>query len=90
MTVGWRFLDSWKDGSTLYVPLREMKDAYPLKWQSTPWAIQLRMSLLSNGGSHMYRRNGEGLSQRLLKGKRNIGPGPISMESSYQSPSPKP
>mmetsp|Transcript_8647 Transcript_8647/g.12593 ORF Transcript_8647/g.12593 Transcript_8647/m.12593 type:complete len:946 (-) Transcript_8647:1039-3876(-) len=30
-TVGWRFLVSWKDGSTSYVPLREMKDAYPVE-----------------------------------------------------------
>jgi hypothetical protein len=30
-TVGWRFLVFWKDGSTSYVPLHEMKDAYPIE-----------------------------------------------------------
>jgi hypothetical protein len=30
-TKGWRFLIAWKDGSTSYVPLREMKNAYPLE-----------------------------------------------------------
>ena len=30
-TVGWQLLVSWKDGSTSYVPLCEMKDAYPME-----------------------------------------------------------
>jgi len=30
-TKGWRFLIAWKDGSTSYVPLREMKNIYPLE-----------------------------------------------------------
>jgi len=28
---GWRFLVAWKDGSTSYVPLREMKNTYPVE-----------------------------------------------------------
>lgn len=30
-TKGWKFLVAWKDGSTSYVPLREMKNSYPLE-----------------------------------------------------------
>jgi hypothetical protein len=30
-TKGWRFLVAWKDGSSSYVPLREMKNTYPLE-----------------------------------------------------------
>ena len=30
-TVGWRLLVSWKDGTSSYVPLREMKDAFPVE-----------------------------------------------------------
>lgn len=28
-TKGWLFLVTWKDGSTSYIPLREMKNTYP-------------------------------------------------------------
>jgi hypothetical protein len=30
-TRGWKFLVSWKDGTSSYVPLREMKETYPLQ-----------------------------------------------------------
>jgi hypothetical protein len=30
-TKGWKFLVAWKDGSTSFVPLREMKNVYPLE-----------------------------------------------------------
>ncbi len=30
-TRGWHLLVSWKDGSTSYVPLREMKNSYPVE-----------------------------------------------------------
>ncbi len=30
-TRGWKFLVAWKDGTSLLVPLREMKDSYPVE-----------------------------------------------------------
>ena len=30
MTKGWRLLVEWKDGSSTWVPLTDMKDAYPV------------------------------------------------------------
>ena len=30
-TKGWRFLVAWKDGSTSFIPLRKMKNAYPVE-----------------------------------------------------------
>lgn len=36
-TKGWKFLISWKDGTSSYVPLREMKKTYPL--QTAEYAV---------------------------------------------------
>jgi hypothetical protein len=30
-TKGWKLLVSWKDGSTLWVPLKDMKDSFPVE-----------------------------------------------------------
>ena len=30
-TVGWKMLVQWKDGSEMWVPLKDMKDSYPVE-----------------------------------------------------------
>jgi hypothetical protein len=41
-TKGWKFLVSWKDGTSSYVPLREMKETYPL--QTAEYAVSHNIS----------------------------------------------
>jgi hypothetical protein len=31
VTKGWKLLVSWKDGSTLWVPLKDLKDLFPVE-----------------------------------------------------------
>jgi len=40
-TRGWRFLVAWKDGSSSYVPLKEMKNTYPV--ETADYAIRNRL-----------------------------------------------
>ena len=41
-TVGWELLVRWKDGSTTWVALKDMKDAYPV--QTAEYAVQSRLA----------------------------------------------
>ena len=49
-TRGWKLLCEWKDGSTEWIALKDIKDSYPLEMQSTQWLIEFRKSQHSNGG----------------------------------------
>mmetsp|Transcript_686 Transcript_686/g.1000 ORF Transcript_686/g.1000 Transcript_686/m.1000 type:complete len:99 (+) Transcript_686:424-720(+) len=40
-TKGWHFLVQWKDGSSSYVPLREMKASFPLETAEYATAHQI-------------------------------------------------
>ena len=42
-TVGWEILVQWKDGSTTWVALKDMKEAYPA--QAAEYAVENRVSL---------------------------------------------
>ena len=41
-TIGWEILVQWKDCSTTWVPLKDMKEAYPV--QMAEYAVQARIS----------------------------------------------
>ena len=41
-TIGWEFLVRWKDGSTTWVALKDMKEAYPR--QMAEYAVQSRLA----------------------------------------------
>ena len=41
-TKGWEILVRWKDGSTTWVSLKDMKNAYPV--QTAEYAVQARVS----------------------------------------------
>ena len=42
-TKGWEILVKWKDGSTMWLALKDMKEAYPA--QLAEYAVQNRISL---------------------------------------------
>jgi len=52
-TKGWKFLVAWKDGSTSFVPLREMKNVYPLETADYAVGNNLDKRILLSGGFHM-------------------------------------
>ena len=41
-TIGWEMLVRWKDMSTMWVSLKEMKEAYPI--QTAKYAVQARIA----------------------------------------------
>ena len=68
-TKGWRFLVAWKDGSTSYVPLREMKNSFPL--ETADYAVNVKIDTLPAFKwwvPHVLRKRSRIVS-KLKKGK---------------------
>ena len=67
--VGWRILVSWKDGSTSYVPLREMKDAYPVEVAEYATASQIAKEPAFRWWVPFVLKKRERIIVKITKGK---------------------
>ena len=68
--TGWKLLVQWKDGSTDWIPLKDLKCSNPIELLNSPWAIKFRMSRHSSGG--LGRCLAEEIAS-LLRSKADIG-----------------
>ena len=81
-TKGWRLLVSWKDGTSSYVPLREMKNSYPIETSDYTIANGLALEP-AFAWSLMTNAKDRPLYVNLIKIRPNIGQEHINMASSY-------
>ena len=51
-TVGWELQVLWKDGSTSWIALKELKESNPVEVANMPWHVELMMSVFFVGGWH--------------------------------------
>jgi len=68
-TKGWRFLVAWKDGTTTYVPLREMKNSYPVETVDYAIANHLMSEPAFAWWAPYVRRKRAAMVSKLCKGK---------------------
>jgi hypothetical protein len=57
-TKGWEILNQWKDGSTAWVSMKDIKGSYPVQLAEYATQRRIRESLHSRGGFVMFCRNG--------------------------------
>ena len=69
-TKGWRLLFEWKDGSSTWVRLADLKDAYPVQVADYATKKAFQTSRRSVGGSHLFLRKG---SESSRKSRQSIG-----------------
>jgi hypothetical protein len=63
-TKGWVLLLQWKDGSTTWFPLKDLKESNPIEVPNMPLLTNCFMSQLLLGGYQTYCRNVIVLFQR--------------------------
>jgi hypothetical protein len=68
-TKGWKLLVSWKDGTSTYVPLHEMKNAYPIETADYAMANGLVDEPAFAWWVPYIRRKREAIVSKLKKGK---------------------
>jgi hypothetical protein len=68
-TKGWKFLVSWKDGTSFYVPLREMKNSYPVETADYALANGIAEEPAFAWWVPHVRRKREAIISKLNKGK---------------------
>ncbi len=78
-TRGWRFLVNWKDGSTSYVPLREMKNTYPIETTDYAMANRLEKEPAFVWWVPYVLKKRKCIISKLKRGKTKIGTKRISM-----------
>ena len=83
-TKGWEILLQWKDGSTSWETLKDIKECYPL--QISEYAVRKRISdePFFYGGFNISLRDKSGSYQRS---NPNTGLGRISLESKFRKQS---
>ena len=59
-TRGWDLLVEWKDGSSNWIALKDLKESYPIQVADTLLIIKLRMNQHLHGEFHMSWRSGKG------------------------------
>jgi hypothetical protein len=83
-TKGWSFLVSWNDGTSCYVPLREMKDSFPLQTAEYAKVHSLEKEPAFRWWVPHFLRKRDRIIGKLSKKKTNIGIIRTSMELSSQ------
>jgi hypothetical protein len=56
-TIGWEILVQWKDQSTSWIALKDMKTLFQFSWQSIQYSQELPKSLRLLGGCHSFSRS---------------------------------
>ena len=83
-TKGWHLIVAWKDGTSTSVPLREMKNLYPL--EMAEYAINNKLDkepAFAWWVPHVMRKKARIIS-KVKRERKNIGIGLTNMESNYQ------
>jgi hypothetical protein len=81
-TIGWEILVQWKDQSTLWIALKDMKDSFQFSRPSVLYAQEFPKSLRLLGGCRLFSRSG---TELLLKSSQSIGFEPTSLAFVYLS-----
>ena len=75
-TKGWELLIEWKDGSTNWVSLKDIKESYPVETLSLPLPLAYQWNLHLHGGSRSCSKRE---IEYLLRSSPSIGLGPTSL-----------
>jgi hypothetical protein len=79
-TRGWSLLVAWKDGSSDWVPLKDLKDAYPVQIAEYAVANKIANEPAFNWSVHTYYEN----EIVLLRRSSDTGEQPISLGFAYR------